>query len=55
MIVAYGKATHKQVKLYWYDDLALDQYTTTIIDLDNKRRKEHKTEPVLVDETYLQV
>jgi hypothetical protein len=38
-VEAIGKSLQKQVKIYYYDDLALDQYTTTIIDLENKCRK----------------
>ena len=43
------------VKLYWYDDLSLEQYTTTIIDLKNQKRKLHKAEPQIADEEYLKV
>lgn len=55
VVVAIGKATHKPVKIYWYDDLTLHQYTTTIIDLKNQTRKPHKVEPMIVDEKYLKV
>jgi len=48
--MAIGKLTKNAVKFYGYDDLALEQYTTTIVDLKMQRRKQHKTEPLLVDE-----
>ncbi len=55
IVEAIGKALHKQLKIYYYDDLALDQYTTTIVDIENKTRKEHKCDPVLVDSDALKV
>lgn len=55
IVISVAKITKKPVKLYWYDDLALEQYTTTIIDLKAQKRKPHKTEPILVDEEYLKV
>lgn len=55
IVEAIGKTLHKKVKIYYYDDLALDQYTTTIIDIENKTRKEPKCDPVLVDMDALKV
>lgn len=55
IVISVSKITKKAVKLYWYDDLALEQYTTTIIDLKTQKRKPHKVEPILVDEEYLKV
>lgn len=55
IVEAIGKAIQKQVKIYYYDDLALDQYTTTIIDIENKCRKEPKCDPILVDIDTLKV
>lgn len=54
-VEAIGKSLHEKVKIYYYDDLALDQYTTTIIDIENKSRKEPKCDPVLVDSDALKV
>ena len=54
-MIAVSKITKKGVKFYWYDDLALEQYTTTVNDLKMQKRKPHKTEPIIVDEEYLKV
>ena len=55
IVEAIGKGIEKHVKMYYYDDLALDQYTTTIIDIENKCRKEAKCDPILVDIDTLKV
>jgi hypothetical protein len=55
IVEVIGKTLHKPVKIYYYDDLALDQYTTTIVDVEKKTRKEPKCEPILVDSDSLKV
>jgi hypothetical protein len=55
IVEVIGKSLGKPVKIYFYDDLALDQYTTTIIDIEKKRRKQHKCEPTIVDYESVQV
>lgn len=35
--------------LYYYDDLTLESYTTTIDDVDKNTKKTHNTEPLLLD------
>jgi len=35
--------------LYYYDDLSLEMYTTTILDLNKNIKKMQRTEPVYLD------
>ncbi len=35
--------------LYYYDDLSLEQYTTTKIDVDDNKKKKHSIEPLYLD------
>lgn len=55
IVDAISKALLRKTKIYYYDDLALDQYTTTIVDIEKKCRKEPKCEPVLADSESLKV
>lgn len=35
--------------LYYYDDLSLEQYTTTISDVDKQKKKLHTIDPLYLD------
>lgn len=35
--------------LYYYDDLSLEQYTTTKKDVDDNKKKTHSIEPLYLD------
>jgi hypothetical protein len=35
--------------LYYYDDLSLEMYTTTVIDVSKNTRKNHKADPLYLD------
>ena len=35
--------------LYYYDDLSLEQYTTTIDDVDKHKKKVHTIDPLFLD------
>ena len=35
--------------LYYYDDLSLEMYTTTVVDVSKHTRKNHKAEPLYLD------
>lgn len=35
--------------LYYYDDLTLESYTTTIDDVDKNHKKAHSIEPLYLD------
>jgi len=39
----------KKMPLYYYDDLSLEQYTTTINDVSKKTKKLHTIEPLYLD------
>lgn len=39
----------KKMPLYYYDDMTLESYTTTIIDLEKNTRKKHTGEPQYLD------
>lgn len=37
------------MQLYYYDDLSLESYTTTIDDVNKKSKKVHTIEPLYLD------
>lgn len=41
--------------LYYYDDLTLESYTTTIDDVDKNKKKVHHIEPLYLDAESLKV
>jgi hypothetical protein len=41
--------------LYYYDDLTLESYTTTIDDVDKNHKKAHSIEPLYLDAESLKV
>ncbi len=41
--------------LYYNDELSLEQYTTTIDDVEKKVKKKHPTEPLYLDAESLKV
>jgi hypothetical protein len=45
----YCKHQYKKMALYYYDDLSLENYTTTIDDIDRNKKKEHSIEPLYLD------
>lgn len=45
----YCKYHNKKMALYYYDDLTLESYTTTIDDVDKNHKKAHSIEPLYLD------
>lgn len=45
----YCKYHKSKMALYYYDDLTLESYTTTIDDVDRNTKKIHSTEPLFLD------
>ncbi len=41
--------------LYYYDDLSLESYTTTIDDVGKNKKKTHQAEPVYLDAESMKV
>ena len=41
--------------LYYYDDLSLESYTTTVDDVEKKIKKKHVSEPLYLDAETLKV
>lgn len=50
IVAAISRVLHEPTKIYYYDDLSLEQFTTTIVDIDKKIRKTPKCAPVMVDQ-----
>lgn len=55
LVECWCKYHNKKMPLYYYDDLTLEIYTTTITDLDKNKRKEHVSEPVYLDSESMKV
>lgn len=51
----YCKYHNKKMALYYYDDLTLESYTTTIDDVDKNKKKEHHIDPLYLDAETLKV
>jgi hypothetical protein len=55
IVTAISKALHQPTQVFYYDDLSLEQFTTTVVDIDKKVRKTSRCVPVLLDEEKLKV
>ena len=49
LVDCFCKYHKKKMPLYYYDDLSLEHYTTTIKDVDKKTKKTHTIEPLYLD------
>jgi hypothetical protein len=49
------KISNKKMPLYYYDDLSLESYTTTVDDVEKKIKKKHVSEPLYLDAETLKV
>lgn len=49
LVDLFCKYHNKKMALYYYDDLTLESYTTTIDDLGKKKKKIHQAEPLFMD------
>lgn len=49
MVDCYCNFHKKKMALYYYDDLSLEQYTTTISDVDKQKKKLHTIDPLYLD------
>ena len=49
LVDCYCKYHKKKMPLYYYDDLSLENFTTTIDDVEKKQKKIHNIEPLYLD------
>ena len=49
LVECYCNFHKKKMALYYYDDLSLEQYTTTINDVDKNKKKVHTIDPLYLD------
>jgi len=49
LVDIYCNFHKKKMALYYYDDLSLEQFTTTINDVDKNKKKVHTIEPLYLD------
>jgi hypothetical protein len=49
LVECYCSFHKKKMALYYYDDLSLEQYTTTIDDVDKNKKKVHTIDPLYLD------
>jgi hypothetical protein len=49
LVDCYCKFHKKKMALYYYDDLSLEQFTTTINDVDKNKKKVHTIEALYLD------
>ena len=49
LVECYCNFHKKKMALYYYDDLSLEQFTTTIDDVDKNMKKVHTIDPLFLD------
>jgi hypothetical protein len=49
LVDCWCKFHNKKMKMYYYDDLTLEAFTTTIVDLEKAKRKNQTSEPLYLD------
>lgn len=49
IVMAIDMTLNKPTKLYYYDDLSLEHYTTTVVDVEKKWRKVPLCDPVIAN------
>lgn len=55
LVDMYCKYHNKKMALYYYDDLTLESYTTTIDDVTKQQKKPHSIEPLYLDAESMKV
>lgn len=53
LVECYCNFHQKKMALFYYDDLSLEQYTTTIDDVDLNKKKVHTIDPLYLDSSSI--